>query len=309
MSTDFLTLLHQVLEPLTYFNDPSKRIFWVYIVASIGLALILFISKGTQVWRASLDHFSKKELWLNRSSVLDLQWILLNHLLRISVIVPLIGGQMGVALALNREFYSAWGEGNFFNLGTVYTSLLFTAALFICEDFSRFFLHFSYHKIPWLWRFHAIHHSAPTLTPLTLYRIHSVEMLINSGRSLLVVGGVSGVFIYVFDGTITPTEILGANIFNFVFNMAGSNLRHSPVWLGYGRAERWFVSPAQHQIHHSIHQRHYDRNFGSSLALWDRVWGTWVPSRGQRVEAFGLAGNDSPQSLRAQLSGINAQTR
>ena len=75
------------------------------------------------------------------------------------------------------------------------TSVLFTLAVFIFEDFSRFLVHYLYHKVPLLWRFHAIHHSATVMTPLSLYRIHFIEMAINSCRSLLLIGGLSGILI------------------------------------------------------------------------------------------------------------------
>ena len=69
--------------------------------------------------------------------------------------------------------------------------------------------------------------------------------------------------------------VLGANVLLFAFNATGANLRHSHVRISYGRRlERFLMSPAQHQIHHSVEERHHDRNFGTALALWDWIGGT-----------------------------------
>jgi len=74
-------------------------------------------------------------------------------------------------------------------------------------------------------------------------------------------------------------------------NLIG-NLRHSPVWLSYGPSwGRWLISPAHHQLHHSCEARHFGRNRGFALALWDRLYGTlYVP--GARPEAFRLGLGD-----------------
>jgi sterol desaturase/sphingolipid hydroxylase (fatty acid hydroxylase superfamily) len=127
-----------------------------------------------------------------------------------------------------------------------------------------------------LWRFHAIHHSAEILTPITLYRVHCVELVINSMRSIGVLGGISGVFIYCFPGKISMIDIMGVSALSWMFNMVGSNLRHSSIRLEFGRFERYFISPAQHQIHHSSAKEHYDVNFGVCLAIWDRLFRTLI---------------------------------
>jgi len=64
------------------------------------------------------------------------------------------------------------------------------------------------------------------------------------------------------------------------------------VWLSYGLSwGRWLISPAHHQLHHSCEERHFGRNRGFALALWDRLYGTlYVP--GTRPETFRLGLGD-----------------
>ncbi len=296
--------IHIFVEPFSFVLDPQKRIFWLYILASVVIAGAVLFANGKTAGFSALKKAVDIKLWLNKSSWLDLQWTIINHVLRVLIVVPVIGGQITVALAVNRSFYTSFGEGNFFQPPLAITAILFTTCLFLFEDFTRFLVHYLYHKVPLLWRFHAIHHSAPTMTPLTLYRIHSIEMFLNSCRSLIVVGSLGGIFMYLFDGAINKTEIMGASIFNFMFNMAGSNLRHSHVWVSFGWFERIFVSPAQHQIHHSTQPEHIDKNFGSSLAIWDRLFGSWVPSKNQIVPSYGIHGREVEQKLSKQLFGL-----
>ena len=141
---------------------------------------------------------------------------------------------------------------------------MFTFVLFICDDFSRFLLHYLLHKVPFLWAFHKVHHSAKVLTPITIYRSHPVETFLYGARSALTQGVAVGLCYYFLGSTLSIFDILGANIFVFLFNVMGSNLRHSHIWFSWGTSlEKWFISPAQHQIHHSDKRIHIDCNFGS----------------------------------------------
>jgi hypothetical protein len=66
----------------------------------------------------------------------------------------------------------------------------------------------------------------------------------------------------------------------FIFNSLAANLRHSHVWLSFGPVlERVLSSPAQHQIHHSDAPRHFNKNFGINLSLWDWMFGTLYVTR------------------------------
>jgi sterol desaturase/sphingolipid hydroxylase (fatty acid hydroxylase superfamily) len=109
-----------------------------------------------------------------------------------------------------------------------------------------------------------------------------------------------GVGYYFFGATLSMFDILGANLFVFIFNVMGANLRHSHVFWSWGDSiEYWFISPAQHQIHHSDNPAHFDRNLGSALAVWDRCYGSLVKASSVGKIKFGLGMNTpSHQSLK-----------
>ncbi|OEE38076.1 sterol desaturase [Vibrio genomosp. F10 str. ZF-129] len=266
-----------LLSPLTFLVSAEKRTYWLYLLSSF---LIAYWISGTQLF--------KLKLWFNASSVVDVIWLFINQWLFKLLVLPLMALQVSYALSVNQWLVQAFGHGNFWKIDQALLMLLFSFSLFLVQDFFKFLVHFSFHKLPFLWRFHAVHHSATNMTPLTLYRIHPVEMCINAARSLIVGASVTGLFLYAFQNSLAVSQIIGVNVFIFAFNLCASNLRHSPVWLGFSKLEHLFISPAQHQIHHSVQPKHYDKNFGSALAIWDKLFGCHVLSEGQQVTGFGL---------------------
>ena len=89
-------------------------------------------------------------------------------------------------------------------------------------------------------------------------------------------------------------DILGVNALGFVMTLAGSNLRHSHIPLHFGVAESLLISPAQHQLHHSVDHNH--PNLGSFLSWWDRLCGSWMAGGEARNLRFGLSTRSSETS-------------
>lgn len=289
MPLPFVEQLYEFILSLLFFNDQQRRTYWLYLLISfvIGITFTWRNSDKRRVLLIIKNTFSVK-YWFNKSCYTDYRWIIINQVIKVILIVPLLASSLTVAILINRQLIENFGSGNFINWPYQNVMITFSLLLFIIEDFSRFFIHWLYHKIPFLWKYHSVHHSATVLTPLTLYRVHSVEYVLNNCRGIFVVGFISGIFMYCFAGTIGLAEILGVNIFNFLFNLAAANLRHSHVWVSFGWLEHFFISPAQHQIHHSRDKKHFDKNFGSCLAIWDKVFHSWQTSKNNRVRHFGL---------------------
>ena len=152
-----------------------------------------------------------------------------------------------------------------------------------------YYIHYLFHKVPALWEFHKVHHSAEVMTPITAYRMHPLELFTNMnataiGTALLV--GVLGYLTGSTDGTHPELRIYGINAVQFAFYVVGFNLRHSHVPLGYGPLiSQVFVSPWMHQVHHSRETQHFDKNMGFIFSFWDRMFGTlYVPKNGEQFE-------------------------
>lgn len=267
--------LAPLCEPLLYPFDPTRRIFLGFMIVALIMAFWFYKKQNlTASNKTFLSYFFDKNIWLHRSSILDMKLIFANTAVVSFIIAPLIISKLLVIIWVSGGLREQFGSSD---ITLPYWLLipLFTLVIFIAEDFKRFIMHYAYHKVPVLWAFHKVHHSAEVLTPLTLYRAHPVETLLARSSSVLVLGLVTGVFVYLFPGQLSALEILGVDALGFVFNALGANLRHSHVPLSFGRLERWFISPVMHQAHHSQLPQHIDKNFGSCFSVWDRMFGSF----------------------------------
>ncbi|QKJ22142.1 sterol desaturase family protein [Poseidonibacter lekithochrous] len=270
---------------LEYFINPNKRVFWGYILSSILLACIYFYFNRKQL-RINLS----SKLWLHPSAKLDYYYFFIGYFIKVFMLFPIVISAKVIALFVNKQLYLQFDyyENSALSYGEVI--FLYSIALFVVSDFTRYWLHRFLHMIPFLWEFHKIHHSAKVLTPITFYRVHPVENLLFGFRYSLSIGFVTGVFIYFFGAMIDIYSILGVNIFIFIFSIFGSNLRHSHVAFAYPKFfEKIFISPKQHQIHHST--KYFNKNFGGSLAIWDRIFGSLKLSHEVKIMKFGLRKN------------------
>lgn len=267
---------------LEYFINPNKRVFWVYILSSILIAGIYFYFNKKQL-KVNLS----SKLWLHPSAKLDYYYFFIGYFIKVFMLFPIVVSAKTIALFINKQLYLSFDfyENTFFSYEAVL--LMYTICLFVVSDFTRYWTHRFLHTIPFLWEFHKIHHSAKVLTPITFYRVHPIENILFGLRYSLSIGVVTGVFIYFFGAMIDVYAILGVNVFVFAFSLIGSNLRHSHVAFSYSKfLERFFISPKQHQIHHS--KKHFDKNYGGYLAIWDWAFGTLRFSKDVKVLKFGL---------------------
>lgn len=160
---------------------------------------------------------------------------------------------------------------------------------FVCGDFMLYWTHRMFHRVPILWRMHRLHHAPPVLTPLTAFRFWPQEHVVHLCGNMLGQGVGLGIVMSISGTRVTAFTVLGVNVVMLVWGMAFAHLRHSPIPMGFpGWLSRIFVSPHMHQAHHSCDVRHYDCNFGTALAVWDRLFGTiYVPAKEERFR-FGV---------------------
>ena len=124
---------------------------------------------------------------------------------------------------------------------------------------------------------------------MTVYRVHPLEEFVNAcvGSAL----GALGAAIYggLSQSDVTVITIFGVNVVIFAFHMFAFQLRHSHIWLSYGPVmSRLFISPAQHQIHHSLDPKHWSRNYGLIFAVWDGVFGSLYVPRSREILRLGV---------------------
>lgn len=127
-------------------------------------------------------------------------------------------------------------------------------------DAGFYAVHRLFHAVPWLWRFHSVHHSIEELDWLAAHRVHPADQIVHSAASYL------PLFMLGF-----PVEAIAAH---GIIYLVQSHLIHSNVRIGFGPLRHVVASPQFHHWHHSNHPEARDRNFAPSLTWLDRLFGT-----------------------------------
>ena len=135
----------------------------------------------------------------------------------------------------------------------------------ILLDMAIYWQHVASHKIPMLWQVHRVHHVDRDIDVSTGNRFHPIEIVLSMLYKFVIIfilgPAAFGVFLF---------EVLlnGSAMFNH------ANVR---LPLGLDKVVRMlFVTPDMHRVHHSFHKDETDSNYGFNLAIWDRIFGTYI---------------------------------
>ena len=146
-------------------------------------------------------------------------------------------------------------------------------------DLAIYGQHRLFHRLPWLWRLHRVHHADPAFDTTTALRFHPLEIMVSMVIKLAVVALLGA----------PPLAVL---LFEVILN-ATAMFNHGNVSLP-PRIEqrlRWLlVTPDLHRVHHSVHGDEMNRNFGFNLSVWDRLFGSFAgqPRDGHTAMKIGL---------------------
>ena len=137
----------------------------------------------------------------------------------------------------------------------------------VLSDLGFYWTHRMFHAVPWLWQFHAIHHSIEELDWLAAARVHPVDQILTKGVSLV------------------PVVALGFSEWAIavyaVLYQWQSVLIHANVRFRFGPLRLLFASPEFHHWHHSNDREARDRNFAGQLSFLDALFGTLHMPRGR----------------------------
>jgi sterol desaturase/sphingolipid hydroxylase (fatty acid hydroxylase superfamily) len=156
----------------------------------------------------------------------------------------------------------------------------------ILLDYSLYLWHVAFHKVPFLWRFHQVHHVDLDMDASTAIRFHFGEMAISTGLQTFQILTI-GVSPLTF--SIWKIWLISEVIFH-----------HSNVELPFP-VERWLckiiVTPRMHGIHHSLVPEELNSNWSSGLTLWDRLHGTLRLNVPQNHLTLGVAAYPDPSEV------------
>ena len=143
--------------------------------------------------------------------------------------------------------------------------------------------HRANHEIPFLWRFHQVHHTDPAMDVTTALRFHPGELLISSLLNPLVILAL---------GMGLTQLILYKSVMLAIILFHHSNLRVPSRW---DARLRWLiVPPSMHRVHHSRIARETNSNYGTVFSFWDRLFGSFRLRPDLRQIVFGTGHHDEP---------------
>ena len=173
---------------------------------------------------------------------------------------------------------------------------VFTFTMLMAYDLSYYIYHYAQHKVPMLWELHKVHHSAEVMVGVTKDRVHPLDEFMNRWWDGVIPGLCYGVWLFF---ALDPVEItiFGLNVYvlrNILLMM--DFVRHTHLKLSYGRVlDGVLLSPHYHQLHHSVAQKHWDKNFGLTLIVWDRLFGTMAKPEPDETFVFGLTDDEAAE--------------
>lgn len=147
-----------------------------------------------------------------------------------------------------------------------------------------YFIHWTEHKVRWMWKFHLVHHTDTTVDVTTGLRHHPGETVFRIGftiMAVMIVGApISTVMLY------QSLSVLFAHITHANIRMP-QRLDQVLSWI--------FVTPNMHKIHHHYTQPYTDTNYGNIFSFWDRIFGTFQKIKNPLEIRFGIDTHLKPE--------------
>ncbi|HSF65007.1 MAG TPA: sterol desaturase family protein, partial [Paracoccaceae bacterium] len=169
---------------------------------------------------------------------------------------------------------AAWAQGAGFGLlqWLALPGWLAVPLAMVALDLGIWAQHVLFHKVPWLWRLHRVHHADTHFDVTTGVRFHPIEILVSMAIKMALVAALGA-------------PVLAVLLFEIMLS-AGALFTHANLSLPArmdAALRRVIVTPDMHRIHHSVRRVETDSNYGFNLSVWDRLFGTYraVPQDGQ----------------------------
>lgn len=154
-------------------------------------------------------------------------------------------------------------------------------------DLVQYFFHRAFHEVPFLWRFHSVHHSAKQLDWIAGSRMHLFEMVL--------LRSVTTLPMYLI-GFAEPVLYAYIFVVYLVSTFVHSNIRYQFGWLQYV-----MVTPRFHHWHHGIDDEAMDINYSVHFPFIDRIFGTYHMPGDSWPDGYGVQGHPVPRGYLKQF--------
>jgi 3-mercaptopyruvate sulfurtransferase SseA/sterol desaturase/sphingolipid hydroxylase (fatty acid hydroxylase superfamily) len=245
-------------------NEIKTPHLYNYFYWLLGVSLLFFLLELAGPWRKEQAKF-RKDFWL------DFFYMFFNFFLFSLIIYQAsadvvvrffndILGEFGIEnmLAYEVQFWPIWAH---------------LVVGFFVRDYVQWWIHRLLHRVPFLWKFHKVHHSVEQMGFAAHLRYHWMENVVY--RTLEYI----------------PLALIGIGLGDFfiihIFTLAVGHWNHSNINVNIGPLKYIFNNPAMHIWHHSYElpeERKYGANFGLTLSIWDYIYGTnHIPHNGRDI--------------------------
>tara|TARA_Y100001949_G_C15975592_1_gene325884 strand:- start:812 stop:1684 length:873 start_codon:yes stop_codon:yes gene_type:complete len=194
---------------------------------------------------------------------------------------------IGFGLASVLLMSSNWVAENQFGLLYIIELPLWAqivVGVLLLDMIGAYFIHWTEHKVKWMWKFHLVHHSDTTVDVTTGLRHHPGETVFRIAftiMAVIVVGAPIGIVMLYQSLSVLFAHITHANI----------NLPK-----GLDKALSYiFVTPNMHKVHHHFTQPLTDTNYGNIFSIWDRIFGTFASVEDTRSLKYGIDTHMDPK--------------
>lgn len=188
----------------------------------------------------------------------------------VRLIFPVIA--VGIAVIASDK---NWGLFNSLDL-PIWLEITFAI---IILDMLIYWQHVASHHIPFLWAMHKVHHADRDIDVTTGSRFHPLEIGLSMAYKMALI-------------VLLGAPVIAVILFELILN-ACAMFNHSNVKLPLGLdrlLRRFIVTPDMHRVHHSARISETNSNYGFSLSLWDRIFGSYTaqPANGHDGMVIGL---------------------
>lgn len=283
-------LYASVIAPIDSLVSPQSAFNGVFLLLTIAFCAGFYVLRTGRVLRlrALRRVLFPRRIFLHPSAKLDYKYYVLAAIMRAGLLGSMVVSSAATAGLIVFALTRIFGPPTSTDMPLYVVLPIFTVAQVLLFDLGYWIAHRLMHEIPLLWEFHKPHHAAEVLTPATSARSHPVDDLLQMNFTAATLGIGFGVLNYIF-GEAQPLRLLETNVIFFIYFATIFHLRHSHIWLPIRGWLGYIIqSPAHHHIHHSDDPRHYGKNLGFCLSIWDWAFGTlYVPDKREEMK-FGL---------------------
>ncbi len=193
---------------------------------------------------------------------------------------------LSLSPSLNLVAATEWASGFRAMVASQPVWLQFIEIMFL-TDVVQYWFHRAFHEVPWLWKFHAVHHSAKQMDWIAGSRMHFIEVILLRAFTTLpmyLMGySESALYAYIF----------------FVYLI--SVFVHSNLRIKFGFVTHLIATPRFHHWHHGIDREAINVNYAVHFPILDRLFGTYHLPKDEWPTGYGIAGHPVPRGWWSQL--------